>query len=686
MRRLRLELLESRCLLSTVADYAEDRILVRFADAHDAAADALLGQLLIGAAADRAFDILPGLHQVRLPRGVSVEAALETFRDNPHVLYAEPDYRLHIDSLPNDPLFAQLWGMDNTGQTGGTADADIDAVEAWQVTTGSGQTVVAVIDTGVDYNHVDLAPNLWRNPAELSGQPGVDDDGNGFVDDIFGYDFVNNDGDPMDDNQHGTHVAGTIGAVGDNAIGVAGLNWNVQIMAVKAFDANGSGTVSDAVNAINYAVAQGALISNNSWGGNEPFSQAMYDAISAARQLGHIFVAGAGNGYYGLFPLNNDVNPFYPASYDLDNIIAVAATDHNDQMASFSNYGATSVDLAAPGVDIVSTVPGDAYARASGTSMATPHVTGVVALVRDRFPDWSYDRVIARVLETVDPVAALAGKMVTGGRLNAAAAVVDDTSGPRIAALPERLFTPVDKLVLKFDKGVDPLTFTSASILSLTGPNGPVSVASITSVPGSHDRMFELGFSDALSAGAYELTVAPTITDKNGNLLNQDGDDTNGEWPDDQFAAQFEVVEAIVRLDFGKATSPVAADYARVVETDRYSATVGYGWQEATLKSYDRTSGGDLLRDFHYAPQGTFLVDVPNGQYEVVVSMGDAGALHDQMGVFLEGAQVDTITTTAGEFVTRSYLVDVNDGQLTVRTWSRCCPAAPYLAGRSASR
>jgi subtilisin family serine protease/fibronectin type 3 domain-containing protein len=667
MRRLLLEKLESRCLLSVAPAFAPDRILVRFAETTDLPPGGLVSEIVRGAAVDRTFELLPGLQQVRLPQDLDVEAALRAYRDNPHVLYAEPDYLLQVTDVPNDPRFGELWGLHNLGQTGGTPDADINAVEAWQVTTGSGGTIVAVIDTGVDYTHQELAANMWTNSAELNGQPGVDDDGNGFVDDIFGYDFVNGDGNPMDDHSHGTHVAGTIGAVGNNGLGVTGINWNVQIMAVKAFDANGSGSMSDAIEAIDYAVAQGALISNNSWGGNEPFSQAMYDSIAAARDQGHIFVAGAGNGYFGIFPLNNDVNPFYPASYDLDNIIAVAATDHNDQMAGFSNYGATSVDLAAPGVDILSTAPGNAYALGSGTSMATPHVTGVVALVRDLHPNWTYDQVIERVLETVETVDALQGKMVTGGRLNAAEAVADDTVGPRIANLADRYFAPLDSLRLTFNKAVDPASFTPASVLAFEGPAGLITIESISVVPGTRDRVFELTFPQQLATGDYSIVIAPTISDKNGNLLNQDGDATNGEWLEDQFSATFELVQAIVRLDFGKSTTPVAAGYRRLIETDRYAASVGYGWQENTIKSYDRATGGDLLRDFHYTPQGTFLVDLPNGQYEVVLAMGDAGALHDLMGVFLEGTQVDTVSTDAGQYATNTYLVDVNDGQLTLQ-------------------
>ncbi len=366
--------------------------------------------------------------EIKLRSDLDLEEALTLYRNHPSVLYAEPNYRLHATQLPNDPRLSELWGLDNLGQTGGLIDADIDAPEAWDVTLG-GSTLVAVIDTGVDYNHEDLAANMWVNEGEVPGD-GVDNDHNGFIDDVHGYDFVNDDGDPMDDQGHGTHVAGTIGAVGDNGIGVVGVNWNANIMAVKFLDASGSGTNADAVRAINYATQMGARVSNSSWGGNEPFSQALYDAIDNARQAGQVFVAGAGNGNFIGWGQNNDQNPFYPASYDLDNIISVAATDHQEEKAIFSNYGASTVDLAAPGVDILSTRPNNTYERLSGTSMATPHVAGVAALILDQHPDWTYSQVITQIFGTVDPVAAMNGISVTGGRLNAASALGNPVPPP----------------------------------------------------------------------------------------------------------------------------------------------------------------------------------------------------------------------------------------------------------------
>ena len=367
--------------------------------------------------------VVSGLNRVQLPATESVADALGALRAQPHVLYAEPNYRVSATVLPDDPRFDELWGLNNVSQTGGIADADIDMPEAWETTTGSGNTIVAVIDTGVDYSHPDLAANMWVNAGEIPGDH-IDNDGNGYVDDVHGYDFVNNDGDPFDDHSHGTHVAGTIAAVGDNGIGVTGINWHAKIMALKFLDAQGSGTVADAIKAIDYAVANGATISNNSWGGNEAFSQSLYDAIARARDADHVFVTAAGNGNFIGIGQNNDTNPFYPAAFDLDNIITVAATDDHDSKAIFSNYGTRTVDLGAPGVDILSTTPNNSYETLSGTSMATPHVTGVVALVRDTQPSWTYDQAINDVLSTVDPISAMSGITVTGGRLNAAAAVL----------------------------------------------------------------------------------------------------------------------------------------------------------------------------------------------------------------------------------------------------------------------
>jgi subtilisin family serine protease len=304
-----------------------------------------------------------GVQHVKLPRDMTLEEALEIYRNDPDVEYVEPNYyRYATATTPDDtffiPPFERLWGLHNTGQnvngTTGTVGADIDAIEAWDTTTGSINVVVAVIDSGVDYNHPDLAANIWINVAEQTGTSGVDDDGNGKVDDIRGWDFNDEDNNPMDNEDHGTHVAGTIAAEGDNNTGITGVTWTAKIMVLRFLDGFGSGSVADEIEAIDYAIDKGANIINASYG-SYTFSTAERDAIDSARQAGILFVAAAGNDNWN----NDSATKHYPSSYDLDNIIAVAATDQNDSRASFSNYGATSVDVAAPGTNTYSSKPPD---------------------------------------------------------------------------------------------------------------------------------------------------------------------------------------------------------------------------------------------------------------------------------------------------------------------------------------
>ena len=319
-----------------------------------------IGQLqsVMGLQATKTFHTIEVQH-LKIPPYLHIEEALAQLRGNPMVEYAEPNYIIRALVTPDDPQFNQLWALDNTGQTGGTPDADIDAPEAWDIHTGSSDVAIAVTDTGVAYNHPDLDDgtrnNIWTNDVELNGTPAVDDDGNGYVDDILGWDFVGEDNDPTDYHFHGTHVSGTIAAIGNNATGITGVNWLASIMPLRIFGASGYGDTAKAIEAITYAADNGAKVINASWGG-DGFSQALYDAISYANDTGCLFVAAAGNGGDDGIGDDNDQDPFYPASYDLPNIISVAATDHNDDLASFSNYGAISVDVGAPGVNIRSAI------------------------------------------------------------------------------------------------------------------------------------------------------------------------------------------------------------------------------------------------------------------------------------------------------------------------------------------
>jgi len=358
---------------------------------------------------------------LKVPDGQDVAAAIRACKADPSVQYAEPNYIYKASRLPDDPRYAELWGLDNE------ADTDIDASEAWDRQTGNRRVLVAIIDTGVDYMHEDLQANMWRNPGESGAgreTNGADDDGNGFVDDVFGWDFAGNDHDPKDDNGHGSHVAGTIGAVGNNAKGVVGVNWQSSLMALKFLSADGSGNAADAIEAILYATQNGARVLNNSWGGGG-FSQALRDAIDFANQHQVVFVAAAGNE-----SSDNDRTPSYPASYEVANVLSVAAVDRMGALATFSNFGRTTVDLAAPGVDILSSVPGNAYRSFSGTSMATPHVSGVAALVLAERPDASAREVLVRLAGSVRPVAALETTTWSGGRLDAADAL---SAAPKVA-------------------------------------------------------------------------------------------------------------------------------------------------------------------------------------------------------------------------------------------------------------
>ncbi|HNY26473.1 MAG TPA: S8 family serine peptidase, partial [Candidatus Sumerlaeota bacterium] len=408
------------------AEAAPNQLLVRFAPSAsvprsghvlngNVSAEAVRAQTLTaicaGATIEKDVSLVPGLCVVNVPSTVGVQEAATALNNSQDVLYAEPNYRLKIhETIPNDPNFSLLWGMHNTGQAGGTPDADIDAPEAWDTATDASNVIVAVIDTGVDYNHEDLKANIWTNPGEIPGN-GLDDDGNGYVDDIHGYDFANGDADPMDDHSHGTHCAGTIGAVGNNGLGVAGVAWKAKIMAMKFLDSTGNGDTANAVYCIQYAVQNGARVLSNSWGGGS-YSQALKDAITAAGNQGVLFVASAGNDY----GVNNDVTPSYPASYDCSNIIAVMSTDRNDAVSDFSNIGPSSVDIAAPGSSIYSCLPGSLYGYKSGTSMAAPHVSGACALLLGRNLGWTVTQVQQALYSTVDPV--VPGYCKTGGRLN----------------------------------------------------------------------------------------------------------------------------------------------------------------------------------------------------------------------------------------------------------------------------
>ncbi|ADO71061.1 Serine protease, subtilase family [Stigmatella aurantiaca DW4/3-1] len=404
---------------SNGAEYVAGQLLVRFKKgAGHLVATAAHAQR--GAQVLRTYRSQPELQLVTVPEA-SLKEVLASYLKDPRIEHAEPNFVYRIHALPDDARFGDLWGMHNTGQSGGTADVDINAPEAWELTRGTRTSgVVAVIDTGFDYTHPDLQDNLWTNPGEIPGNH-VDDDGNGFIDDVHGINAITHSGDPLDDNEHGTHCAGTIAGRGNNATGVVGVNWSAQLMGCKFLDSGGSGTLADAVTCLDYVHLMktralhpvNVIATNNSWGGGA-FSQELQDAIIQHRDDGILFVAAAGNNN-----TDNDALASYPGSYFLSNVISVAAHDRNDTLASFSNYGQRTVHLAAPGVEILSSVPNGKYDSFDGTSMAAPHVTGVVGLLKAQDPSRDWRQIKNLVLAGAVSSTAAQGKTLTGGRLRA---------------------------------------------------------------------------------------------------------------------------------------------------------------------------------------------------------------------------------------------------------------------------
>jgi subtilisin family serine protease len=355
-----------------------------------------------------------GAMLVKLSDGMAVTSAVAQVAKDPGVAYAEPNWIQHATVVPNDPQQGSQWEW-----------AMIDAYDAWDVETGDSSIAVNIIDTGIDTNHEDLTANIWTNALEAAGTAGVDDDGNGYKDDIHGWNAVANNGSPEDDNSHGTHVAGTIGAVTNNALGVAGTNWSTTLVACKFLNAAGSGSSFDAIECIDYIIATknagsaDIRVSSNSWGGGG-FSAALRDAIQSANDAGILWVNAAGND-----SSSNDclAAGAYPSSYNVANIISVASTTSSDDMSSFSNYGPATVDIGAPGSSILSTFPDDTYGSISGTSMACPHVAGLAALVLAQDPSLTPAQVRQAILCNGDSTSAMAGTTTTGMRINALKAV-----------------------------------------------------------------------------------------------------------------------------------------------------------------------------------------------------------------------------------------------------------------------
>jgi len=412
---------------SDESDSSKTEILVRFRPNVTRDAIENLTSRLNDEVEDR-IEAVDGLDVIEDEDNRSADEVVAQYRALSEVEYAEANSEIKLDHEgagkhvhANDELFYKQWGLFNHGQDGGKSGADISAMQAWAVTKGSDQVVVAVLDSGVDYTHPDLAGNIWTRP-EIIKQYEDEDLTEGAIDDVHGFNVVEDNGDPMDDNGHGTHCAGIIGAEGGNEVGISGVNWTVKIMPLRFMDSDGAGTTKDAIEAINYVINRkragvNVRVISASWGSTIK-SRAMEDVIRKAGDEGILFVAAAGNDHS-----DNDAKPHYPASYDLNNVISVAALDRNDELTSFSNWGATSVDVAAPGQQIVSTWLNHGFEERQGTSMATPFVAGVAALILSTNTAISIDDLRTRLLISVDAVPSLKGKVATGGRINAAKAV-----------------------------------------------------------------------------------------------------------------------------------------------------------------------------------------------------------------------------------------------------------------------
>lgn len=476
------------------------------------------------------------VRRLRLADGVSAEAAARAMGADPAVASVQPNFLYYPTTVPNDPWCAggSQWGLRNYGQDGGTTGADIHAPQAWDLTTGSADVAVAVIDSGVDYTHPDLAANIWTNPGEIPGN-GIDDDGNGYVDDVHGWNAVNNNGDPMDHDGHGTHCAGTIGALGNNGMGVAGINWNVRIIATRFIGSSGFGSTADAIECLEYIHTLkdrgvNVIATNNSWsgGGNDPLLKA---AIDASNARGILFVVASGNGDAFGAAVNTENLPIYPGCLPNPNIINVTATDRNDRKASWANYGRTGVHLGAPGVEIWSTVTGGTYDSYTGTSMAAPHVVGAAALLAAYNPGLSHLEIKDRLLRTGDPLPDLAGRTVSGRRLNLYNALTNTVPpAPTLPVLSATVSTnkavyrlgETIRITVRATDGTSPISRAAVRVV-IRAPNGRAVTRTGSTTRGSASLTFPTRRADG--RGAYSLTA--TVT-KSGYITGTASIDVTG--------------------------------------------------------------------------------------------------------------------------------------------------------------
>lgn len=483
--------------------YQNRRLLVRYKnDVTTKKRD--LAHFSVGAYVVQEFDTPKNLDVVEVAKGISLDDAQEFYREDPNVLYVEPDYEVHAYMQPPpseptppdnptepliDPRFSEQWALNNLGQTGGLADADINAPEMWEHITGDKNIVIAVIDTGINYNHPDLVNNVWTNPGEIAGN-NIDDDGNGVVDDIHGFNAISENGDPMDDHGHGSHCAGVVGAQGQNTEGGRGVMQQATIIGCKFLSASGGGSTSGAIACLDYLRnlktrtenPVNIIATSNSWGGG-PSSQALEDAIRAHQEQGILFIAASSNDGQ-----DNDEVDTFPADYQLANVVSVAATDHSDERAWFSNWGKRTVHVAAPGVDILSTVLDDDYEQMSGTSMATPFVAGLAGMIKASNNEYNYRQIKNLLMAGGTPIPALEGKTVSGRRLRAydkdgfgSLTCENQIVSGRLSPTSNRLLVAVGEKVL-----------LSAININCAQPNGDI-VIPVRSLSSANVRLLDNG-------------------------------------------------------------------------------------------------------------------------------------------------------------------------------------------------
>jgi len=545
-------------VLAGGGQYDPNTLLVQFrTDASDDDKDGCCRKVGLGAI-DK-YKIVDGLALIHVSNGDPV-AAMAALAGEASVLRAGLNYIVSTQVVPNDPLFGSTWGMNNT-----TSQLnDIDAPQAWDIYTGDPNYRVAVIDTGIDFNHPDLQGNIWVNPGEIAND-GIDNDGNGYIDDVRGWNFVTNTNNPQDGNGHGTHVSGTIAAKGNNGIGVAGVAWNAKIVPLKFLSDTGSGTTANAIKAIDYCTANGIKLSNNSWGGGL-FDSLLLQAITNAGAVDHLFIAAAGNS-----ALNIDVSLSYPASYNLSNMVNVASTTNTGTLSVFSNFGVATVHVGAPGSNIFSTWPialtvvgqPNGYNSISGTSMAAPHVTGLAALLRGKMPSWTATQVRSAILGSTKPLANLAGKIGREGIISAYNALL----GTNVEAIP-----PTVNAVR---------TPAAANAAGWNNANVTVAITGTDNVGGSGVRDIKY----TINAGTT-ITAAGSTTNV---VRSTDGIATIAYWATDNSGNVSQAGSMTVRVD---KTAPVTT----------LTATPGPTSTSIAISGTDATSG---LAGTFYSVDGT---------------------------------------------------------------------------------